>query len=75
MRHMRAPPRRALAMSRVLGATLGMCSAGGTDAGHEGTTKTGAPKEHFGSGHGARVEAGKKGGHISVRTRALHPQM
>ena len=46
--------------------------AGGADAAHEGTTKTGAPKEHFGSAHEARVEAGKKGGHISVRPRALH---
>ena len=47
-------------------------SAGGAHAAHEGTTKTGASKEHFGSGHDARVEAGKKGGHISVRTRAVH---
>ena len=31
----------------------------------EGTTKTGAPKEHFGHGHAARVEAGKKGAEIS----------
>ena len=48
--------------------------AGGADAAAEGTTKTGAPKEHFGHGHDARVEAGKKGGHISVRPRALHAQ-
>ena len=31
----------------------------------EGTTKTGAPKEHFGHGHEARVEAGRKGAEIS----------
>ncbi|KAK9830993.1 hypothetical protein WJX81_006538 [Elliptochloris bilobata] len=40
---------------------------GGTDSGHDGaTTKTGAPREQFGHGHEARVEAGKKGGHISA---------
>ncbi len=42
--------------------TAAACAAPDT---HADTTKTGAPREHFGSGHEARVEAGKKGGHIS----------